>query len=422
MSKQRTSITTSFFYGWIILMIAALGLFFSGPGQTYSISIFIDSYINRFQWSRSMVSAFYSAATLTAGLFLPYVGRLIDVLGHRKMFSIIPTLLGIACLWMSFVNAPFMLFIGFMGLRLFGQGSMTLLPSTLAPQWFVQRRGLAVSLMGLGGVLGSAVLPVFNNWMITLSGTAFAWRFWSIALILFMAPIGWMLVKNRPEDIGQKPDGKMKEQGLETAKAFVTPIHVGEHSWTLKQAMKTRAFWFMLFCMMIPAMINTGITFHIISIMKNKGFSSSFAASLLSIMAVVHLLVNFIAGYIIDQVKVHHVKTVNFAFFMLVLLLILYGNSKTTLILYAVFHGIFSAFDSISTEVLWPNYFGRQHLGSIRGLTMTAMVIGSALGPLPFGFAYDLFQGYKEIMLLMMVFPLLGSIAAFLSSAPIYQE
>ncbi|SCY79727.1 hypothetical protein SAMN03080606_02530 [Alkaliphilus peptidifermentans DSM 18978] len=76
------------------------------------------------------------------------------------------------------------------------------------------------------------------------------------------------------------------------------------------------------------------------------------------------------------------------------------------------------AFDSVSTGVLWPNYFGRKNLGSIRGITMTAMVIGSSLGPLPFGYAYDVFGGYKEILLFMMIFPILGSLSSFVSPAP----
>lgn len=79
-------------------------------------------------------------------------------------------------------------------------------------------------------------------------------------------------------------------------------------------------------------------------------------------------------------------------------------------------------FDTVSTGVLWPNYFGRKYLGSIRGFTMMAMVIGSSLGPLPFGFVFDLFNGYNEIILIMLIFPLLGSVASFLSPAPKYED
>lgn len=72
--KMAAPIQTPFYYGWMIVFISSLGVFFSGPGQTNSIWIFIDSYILDFGWSRSQVSAVYSAATLAAGLCMFFVG------------------------------------------------------------------------------------------------------------------------------------------------------------------------------------------------------------------------------------------------------------------------------------------------------------------------------------------------------------
>ncbi len=408
---------TPFFYGWTIVAIAAMGLFFSGPGQTYSVSIFINSYIENFQWSRTLVSSYYSIATLCAGFIVPFVGRTIDIKGHRKMIAYIATMLGLACLWMSFVTKPIMLFIGFVFLRLFGQGSMTLIPSTLVPQWFVYNRGKALSLMALGGVAGSTLLPPINNWLIGEFGASFAWRVWMVLLITFMAPMGWFFVRNKPEDIGTLPDGQIvmqeNKEELDNGKASFS-----EYPWTVKEAMKTRTFWLMLFCMVIPSMINTGITFHMVSIIKTKGFTSTFAALILSITAMIQFPITFVAGHLVDKWKVHFIKAGNFCILLIAMIMVLFSNSNKLLIIYAVLHGIFAAIDSVSTGVLWPNYYGRKHLGSIRGITMTAMVIGSALGPLPFGYAYDVFGGYKEIILFMMLFPVLGILAASLSPAP----
>jgi len=132
-------------------MISGLGIFFSGPGQTYSVSVFIDSYIKEFGWSRSFVSSLYSAGTLMAGLLLPLIGREVDSRGHRIMMPLISLVFAVACLWMSIVFHPIMLFVGFILVRLLGQGAMSLVSSTLAPQWFEKKRGRALSLMTLGG-------------------------------------------------------------------------------------------------------------------------------------------------------------------------------------------------------------------------------------------------------------------------------
>ncbi|MDR5658728.1 MFS transporter [Serpentinicella sp. ANB-PHB4] len=412
---------SSIYYGWVIVAIAALGVFFSGPGQTYSVSIFINYYVENLGWSRTLVSSYYSFATLTAGLMIPIIGRKIDKLGHRKMMSLVAFLLALACLWMSFVTQPIMLFVGFLCLRLFGQGSMTLIPSTLVPQWFINKRGKALSLMALGGVAGSTLLPIINNYLIGAVGVNFTWRVWTVLLMTVMMPVAYGLVRNKPEDIGIQPDGN---EGLKDTEDLInTTIEVDyDRSWTVKEAIRTRAFWLMLFCSMVPAMVNTGITFHMISILGIQGFDSNFAALVLSITAMVQLPLTFLAGHIVDRVQVHYVKGLNFIILLIAVILLLYGVSSKILIIYAILHGTFVAFDSVSTGVLWPNYFGRENLGSIRGITMTAMVIGSALGPLPFGYFYDQFGGYREILLIMLIFPILSSLFAFISPKPINEN
>lgn len=222
-----------------------------------------------------MVSSYYSIATLIAGLIIPIVGRAIDDKGHRKMIVLISTMLGFVCFWMSFVTKPLMLIVGLLFLRLFGQGSMTLMSSTLVPQWFINYRGKALSLMTLGGVARSALIPPFNNWLIGNMGAAFTWRVWMILLITAMTPIGWIFVRNRPEDMGCLPDGNLKLHNKRDK--FTTKINSSQYPWTLKEAIKTKSFWLMLFCMIVPSMINTGIIFHMVSIIEEKGFTSTFA-------------------------------------------------------------------------------------------------------------------------------------------------
>ncbi len=413
-SKNRGGL----FYGWIIVALSALGLFFSGPGQTFSISIFIDTYIEQFGWSRALVSGYYSVATLTAGLTLPMVGRAIDTRGHRIMMSVVGALLGLTALWMSFISAPWMLFVGFLFLRLLGQGSMTLLPQTLVPQWFTRTRGRALSLMSLGIVISSSVLPPLNNWMIASFSAAFAWRVWASLLFGVMVPAAYFFVKDKPEEIDEIPDGrKASEDGVHLK--FSTPrVKASEYPWTVKEAMGTRSFWLMLLCMVIPSMVNTGITFHLLSIIGDKGFTNAFAALLLSITAMVQFPMTFVAGQIVDRFQVHHVKGINYLLYFAAVGLLLIGGSRWHLVVYAVLMGLFMATDSVSTGVLWPNYYGRKYLGSIRGITMTAVVIGSALGPLPLGIARDSFGGYSEILTLFLLFPALGSLAAFLAPHP----
>ncbi|CAM4089157.1 MFS transporter [Mesobacillus thioparans] len=418
-SESSAPFKTNFYYGWVIVFIAGLGVFFSGPGQTYSVSVFIDSYIKDFGWSRSHVSAVYSLATLAAGICMFFVGRFVDKWGQRKMSVIVGTGLALASFWNSIVVNTAMLFIGFFLIRVLGQGSMSLIPNTLVPQWFITKRGKAMSLMAIGGFASSAALPPLNAWLVSTWGWSFSWRFWGILLLVVFVPLAFFLIRNKPEDIGEYPDGIKPNWTNDPADPNISSMPLEEVNWTVQEAVKTRAYWLLLFCVGIPALVNTGLTFHLISIFKTNGISPGIAALVLSLMALIGFPVTLIAGPLLDRVKVQYVLAGIFAGEIIFILVLLAADQTTVAIAFGVLWGISGGFERITLNYVWPSFFGRKSLGSIKGSAMTVTVLGSALGPLPFGLAYDHFGGYKEILLITIILPILGSTASLLAKKPV---
>jgi MFS family permease len=420
-------INTPFYYGWIVVIISAISLFFSGPGQTYFISIFIDSYIEQFGWSRSLVSTIYSFATLLSGSLLFLMGRLVDRFGQRIMTLIVGFLLGITCIWNSYLTGPVMLFIGFFMLRFWGQGSLVLLPNTLVPQWFIKQRGRSFSFLNIGGFVGAFTFPPLNAWMIYTWGWPATWRIWAVVLCIGFAPLAYYLIRNKPEDVGLLPDSpyarseKHAEEHVEENRPL-KHLTEQEENWTLQEAMRTRAFWLILFCTCILPMIITGIVFHLFSILAENGLSKTAAPLVLAIMPFISFPITFIIGLLLERYKLHYVITIAFLLQIVSLTVLLYSNSIEIAILFAVIQGLVGGVIVISLGVVWPNYFGRKHIGSIKSVAMTAQVIASACGPLPFGIAFDYFGGYTEIIIIMAVFPLLAMFAAFFSPAPRKKE
>ncbi len=409
---------TSFFYGWVIVAISALTMFFSGPGQTYSVSTFIDSYISEFGWSRSIVSGMYSAGTLTAGLAMGAVGNIFDRRGYRLVTAVVAVLLGFACVWMSLVSSVPMLFVGFLLIRLLGQGSLSLSSSTMIPQWFILKKGRALSYASLGGVLSSAVLPPLNTWIIQTYGWKMGWHFWAVLLVLVMAPVSYLLIRNKPEDVGLLPDNLQ----LSTSSKSSGEVFLDEVSWTLGEAVRTRCFWLLLFCRMVPSAITTGLVFHQVSVMAQVGLPLEAAAVVLSAMAIVRLPVTLVAGQIADRVPTRYLIALSQGGLVVSMVILLFANSMVGALVYGVLAGAISALQGISDGVIWPEYYGRGSLSSIGGVTMMAGVIGSALGPLPYGFAYDVFGNYSQIIIASMLFPLLGLFAALLAKRPMKKE
>jgi MFS family permease len=411
--NANAPIHTRFFYGWMIVAIAGLAVFFSGPGQTYSISVFIDKYIEEFGWSRSQVSSIYSAATLLSGLCMFFVGWFIDRYGQRRMFVFVSIGLAAACLLNSMVANITMLFFGFFLIRLFGQGSLTLIPNTLVPQWFILKRGKALSFMAIGGFASSAAIPPINAWLVTDFGWEFTWRLWAVLLILIFTPLALFFVRNKPEDIGLLPDGRQKRMDINEEDEEDL-----EDNWTFQEALKTKAFWLLLFCVSIPALVNTGITFHLISIFKWNDLSSGMAALVLSLMALVGFPVTLLAGRVLDKVKVNYVLAGIFAGEIIFILFLFVTKTAWLAIVFGLLWGISGGFERIALTYIWPSYYGRASLGRIKGTATTVMVLGSAFGPLPFGFAYDTFNGYSEILLLTLLLPAIGIVFSLLAKKP----
>ena len=160
---------TPFFYGWVIVGIAGLSIFFTGPGQTYSFTIFIDHILEEMQWSRTLISTLYSAATLVSGSLMFLVGRFVDNAGAKRSALLAASLLGLACIVNSLVFSPAILFIGFFLARFSGQGSLGLAAGTLPPRWFFRKRAFAIMLAGLGATVGSSIFPLLNKIAVLLS-------------------------------------------------------------------------------------------------------------------------------------------------------------------------------------------------------------------------------------------------------------
>ncbi|WP_191566434.1 MFS transporter [Metabacillus idriensis] len=409
---MKQVIRTPFYYGWIIVILGGLAQFFSGPGQTYSNAIFIDYYIAEFGWSRSAVSGIYSAATLLAGLLLFFVGRFIDSGGSRKMSVVISICLAAACFFNSFVMNALMLFIGFFFIRLLGQGSMSLLSNSLVPQWFIQKRGRALSMAALGGLISSAAFPVLNVWLIDSFGWRTSWQILGLLVVLVFTPLAFLFIRNKPEDIGLLPDNHQVTTGTEK------PLLEKDISWTVKEAMKTRAFWLLLFCVAIPAMVNTGLTFHLVSIFAGKSLTPEMAAAILSLMALIGFPITFLTGFLLERIKVRYMLIIIFSSEIMSLYLLQQVDVFYTAVIFGVIWGINVGMERITTGIIWPNYFGRKYLGSLSGISMAMVVTGSALGPLPFGIAFDWLGGYEEILWGIMLFPAAGVVAAFFARPP----
>lgn len=406
-----------FFYGWVIVFLGAFSMFFTTPGQSDSFSFFMNSFIEEFGWSRTFVSSLYSAATLLAGCFMFFVGRLVDRVGSKWVAILAAMLLGIACMLTSFVVSPVMLFLGFFLARFAGKGSLDLSASVLVPQWFITRRAFSIMLVGLGGTAGAVLFPLLNTYLITTFGWREAFRVLAGGLWLIYIPFTFLFLISRPEDVGMSPDNTSHPR--DNAYSTVDENN-DEPSFQLSQAIRTSAFWIIALCIFQSTLVGTGVILHFVSIFEAQGFSMSFAARIMGIKPLVGLTTTVLVGLILDRIGRHHyVLAVACLLQVVGYMLLAFLNSPQMAFLYALVGGISGGVAVICIGVLKPNLFGRRYLGEIFGVLAAINVIGSAIGPVIFGAAFDWIQGYKEIILFSSLLPFLSAVLCLFIRKPV---
>ena len=402
-----------FFYGWVILAVSGLGMFLSGPGQTYAVSLFVDHIIVDLGWSRTTVSGLYTMGSLTAATGMFLVGRLLDRFGARLVLPIVAIMFGCSLIFISNAATHVHLYLGFAFIRFLGQGSMTLIPTTLVSLWFVRLRGRVMALNTLGSVLSQALFPLLIHLLISGFGWRSAWVALALLVWALMVIPSIALVRRTPESVHMLPDGKKTTNELQSGE---TIDH--EESFTLNESLKTRSFWLLLFSGSSHSLIGTALVFHHVSLMGSRGLDMVTSTSALSFIAPGALLGTFMAGFLCDKFPNRYVLLGGQATLIVPMVLAISMDQTWQAITYGFLIGLSGGILMTTSTVIWPNYFGRKHLGSIRGIVTVGSVGSAALGPLPFGFIYDVFENYTSAVSIFLALPIACGLAALIAVPP----
>ncbi len=402
------------FYGWVIVFVAAMGFLASGPGQSHTFSVFVQPIAADLGISRTGVAAAYAFATLLAALGLPYMGRLVDRYGPRRMILIVSALLGLACIAFGGVTGGLWLGLGFAALRFLGQGSVMLNCSNLVAQWFSRTRGFAMSLMVLGFAASMAVHPPLSQWLIETVGWRQAWIWLGVITWVLLLPLVLALVHNRPEDLGLLPDGAAAAAGDDN-QAVTDSTNLGL---SLPQALRTSAFYIIAAGLFSISMLVTSLHFFQVSIFEQHGLNATIASRVFPVSAVTMVVAMPLFGMLLDRFRTEYIFAAAQIVTSASLISAALVQDLPTALAYGVIFGVNNAATLSLFVYMWPRYFGRRHLGSIQGAGQMIGVVGASLGALPLGAAFDLLGSYTEVLLALAVFPLACAVLALFLRPP----
>ena len=395
------------FYGWRIVGLASLVGVLTGPGQSIGVSVFRQHLSDGLNLSDSAIATAYLVGTLLSSTFQPRIGRWVDQVGVRRASTVFGIAFALALAHMSMVRGVVWLAAGFFGIRLLGQGALSLTSTVAVMHWFDRRRGFALGVKMTLTMGGMSVVPILLAVAINAWGWRLAWVAASVAIALTAVPVSWFGYVNRPADLGQLPDGEPR--------VHVDQPGSAQPSATRSTALRSTAFWALAAVTATNSLLGTGLLFHQTNLLGEIGYSNSQAAAMFLPQAAGAVMGGLAFGWLADRAARPMLPTV--VMLLLASTMLLGGTSTAfpAVLLYSMVLGMTMGSGAAVQSSLLPALFGVGHIGSISGTLALISVLASALGALTFSLGSIVWGDYRSASLWFTLLPLAVALFAYLS-------
>ena len=413
------------YYGWVIVAVFAI-CHFTESAEIYPvIAVMMKPMTEEFGWSRTTFTLATSIGTLLGGMAGPFIGPMVDKHGAKWILLIGFTLLGSLMIATALVQEVWHWYVIQIASRFLSQGVLNLALSIMIPNWFIKNRARATAFGGMGGRLGNSITPIYVQAIIT----AYSWRYATVTtgiviLALTLVPIA-LFVKRRPEDMGLLPDGQSREdydRGLEATKkareeaaAAGRKIQIGavagDVSFGLREVLRMSSFYFLMGSTVTATLVGPAMNLHMVPYFTDKGLSPQIAVLVTTTLFLSSSPGNFLGAILVERYGVRPVIIIDgvlqgFWFFFLLAV-----NSPMLGFIWAVTQGLLQGASGTVRQVIFPDYYGRNSLGAIRGVMTPINLASNAIGPTVAALAFDATGNYVAIFI---VFGILRTMSAFL--------
>lgn len=407
---------------WTVLGGGMLALWGHGY-NAYGISAMFKPISEELGFSRADTSVASSIGRLEGGIEGPITGWITDRFGARWVVFSGVFLISLALILMSVVNSLWSFYL-IWGIML-GTGcniALTLPIDTTISNWFVKKRGVALSIKWIfSGMSGVAIMPMIA-WMTTTYDWRVACTFGGIVMAVVGLPIAWFCFRpHRPEYYGLLPDGarvKLPEKPdrqsmLEKGREYASEIK--EVEFTLKQSMRTRAFWLMVLANSIHGLVVPVMSIHCIPFLTDRGIDPVQAAAMMSLWITASLPTRFLGGLIADRIPTDKLRFLTASAYFLQaagVFFFLRYQTDTSIYVWFVLYGFGQGILTTTQGVTRARYFGRKAFGSIQGISQMLQTPIGVVAPIYAGWIYDTTGSYMSAF---VQFAVLLSVATVLA-------
>lgn len=390
---------------WWVLMVSAGSALtaMTFPGQTAGLSPFTDPLIFELDIDRTAISLSYLIATLVGALAMPFLGRIMDTVGPKRVIISVGALLAVVLVGASFITEVVGLTISYVGLRMIGQGALVLAATTLIARSVTHRPGLALGIVGAVGSMGISLAPLGVERLIAWTDIATAWRIEALLVAVIVIPLAIALPKDMP--VTTTPTGSL-----------ITVVTEPGH--TVTQALRTGMFWVITSAIFVIGMFSTGFAFHLISILGAQGLSAPEAVSNFIWQTVAGVIATLLLGAVVDKIDPRYGIVTSMLALAGSLVFVSFVEPGWSATVFGLLLGFSAGALRGVDAAAFVRFYGRGHIGAIRGVATSIGLASTALGPLYFAVGLGLTGSYVAPSAFAALIPAVVALVALFVKPP----
>ena len=396
LSAARNSEPRGIFFGWYMVVASVLTNTIFSAAYFQGFGVLILPIERAFGWDRWVISAAMSLRQLESGIVSPAVGFLLDRFSARKLIFWSAVISGFGFIGLGFTAGIATFFLCFVIISLGASGvSHAVTWPVIISRWFRRKRGLATGLAVTGPIFGSPIV-ILN----TQIEQAYGWRvvlFVYGGLILLGVTLLSMLVRDRPEPYGLRPDGDPPEERSaenETTQSLCR----ADPGLTFRAVLRTKEFWLFTSYLSGTFAINSAVQGHMIPYFQQDiGLSAAWAAVVMSMVFIISGIGRIGGGYLLDRVDYRLVLAIVAAMMGLGLLYLQVLGAKSVLetLPFALMFGVSFGCLVPMRGTVGSIMFGTRAIGKVLGLLQGGPIAAGVVGPMVMGMIFDLHGNYS---------------------------
>jgi MFS family permease len=339
----------------------------SGFGQTWFIALFAGFIKDEHGLSDGAWGSLYTIATLAAAALMFWRGGLADRMPLGRLAPATAAVFALAALGFALGSSIAVLLVSLFALRFCGQGMFSHIAMTAMGRWFEARRGQAVAISNLGHPAGEVILPLFAVFMIGAVGWHTTWLVIAAILALVAVPALAILLSE-----GRTPKGRA---------GVVDRPGLGGRHWTRRDASRHWLLPALVPVILTPGFIGTVVFFQQVNIADAKGWTLTEMSLGYPAYASMTVVAALAAGWAMDRFGPHRLLPVLFVPMAAGLTFIAAAGDVLGWYLALALLGTSQGMTASLWGAFLPAVYGTRHLGAVRALVATGMVVATAIGP-----------------------------------------